>query len=124
MSAGIRSQLVHTHANIENLGYTIDTLQNNEAIANCATCVENSSLEIVDDKSKIEKVFHRRNTLLERSCSFINQLNTANRIAIIDELKKIHLLLHDSEASHESITNTLESYDEKKFHLIKNRKIL
>ena len=141
MSAGIRGQFMD--ADIEkSLGQSTDTLLNNNAnteansgspktgIADthdgiveniCATCAKNLSLEIVDEKSKIEEVFHRRKTLLERSCSYINQLNTANRIASINQLKEIHLLLHDLDASHESIAKRLESYGETKISLDKTQ---
>ena len=143
MPAGIRAQFVDIGADIEkSSGSATDTLQINEAntdensgspeIGNAdidADIVENisaknSSLEIVDERSKIEDVFYRRKTLLERSCSFINQLKTANRIATIDELKEIHLVLHDLDASYESIAKRLKSYAETKISLDKNQEIL
>ena len=144
MPAGIRAQFVDTDAE-KSSGSATDTLQINEANADensgsseignavtdadiveniCETCAENFSPEIVDEGSKIEEVFHRRKTLLERSCSFITQLNTVNRIASINQLKEIHLLLHDLDASYESIAKRLESYDETKISLDKNREIL
>ena len=78
----------------------------------CATCVQKISSGALDGTFNMEDVFHRRKKILERSCSFIKQLKTANRIASVNELKEIHLLLHDLEASTENVANKLQSYDE------------
>ena len=78
----------------------------------CATCFQKISTESLDDTFNIEEVFHRRKKILERSCSFIKQLKTANRIATANELKEIHLLLYDLEATTENIANKLQYYVE------------
>ena len=75
------------------------------------------SLEALDEQ--VEQVFHRRKEILDRSCSFIKQLNTANRVATIKELKEIHLLLHDLAKSRDDIVSKLEPYDETKIVLNK-----
>ena len=62
-----------------------------------------------------------RGSLLQRSCEFINKLNTANRIATITHLKEIHLLLHDLEISRSLISEKLSPYDETKIELDENQ---
>ena len=62
-----------------------------------------------------------RGSLIQRSCEFINKLNTANRIATITQLKEIHLLLHDLEISRDMIAKKLSPYDETKIELDKNQ---
>ena len=49
---------------------------------------ENQDEYIAEKQSRsIDEVFEMRNNIVKRSCSFIEQLNTANKIASIDELK-------------------------------------
>ena len=86
---------------------------------NRTTFVQKFSL--VDDIFTIEEVFQRRKKILERSCSFIEQLNTANRIATVNELKEIHLLLQDLKASNENIAKKLQSYEETEILLHKTQ---
>ena len=74
-----------------------------------------------DETREIEEVFHERNEILQRSCEFVNKLNTANRIATINQLKEIHLLLHDLKISREIIAKKLSPYDETKIELDKNQ---
>ena len=62
-----------------------------------------------------------RGSLLQRSCEFINKLNTANRLATISQLKEIHLLLHDLEISRGLISEKLSPYDETKIELDKDQ---
>ena len=74
-----------------------------------------------DESLEIEKVIQKRNEILQRSCEFVNKINTANRIATINQLKEIHLLLHDSKISREIIAKKLSPYDETKIELDKNQ---
>ena len=54
---------------------------------------------------------------MRRSCSFIKQLISANKIATIDELKEIHYLLHDLNIPMDVITSKLERYKQQKVQL-------
>ena len=77
------------------------------------------SLETLHEEVELEQVFHERKEILDRSCSFIKQLNTANRIATVKELKEIHLLLHDLAKSRDNIASKLEPFDETEMRLNK-----
>jgi len=48
---------------------------------------------------------------MKRSCSFIQQLKSANKIATIDELKEIHYLLHDLNTPLDVISSKLAPFD-------------
>ena len=48
---------------------------------------------------------------MKRSCSFIKQLKSANRIATIGELKEIHYLLHDLNTPLDVISSKLQPFD-------------
>ena len=88
---------------------------------NGVTFVQNLSLDSFDDTTNIEEIFQSRKKILERSCSFITQLNTANQIATVNELKEIHLLLHDLKASSEEIAKKLQFYNQTKILLQKTQ---
>ena len=81
----------------------------------------NIPMKVKDESLEIEEVFHKRDEILQRSCEFVNKLNTANRIATISQLKEIHLLLHDLEISRDIIAKKLSPYDETKIDLDKNQ---
>ena len=83
----------------------------------CAACVQPVSLETLNQVLPLEQIFHNRKEILERSCSFIEQLKTVNRIANVNELKEIHLLLHDLMTSHDKIAKRLQSYDKTEISL-------
>ena len=87
---------------------------------------ENHNLEISmkDEILEIKEVFHQRQEILQRSCQFINKLNTVNRMATISQLKEIHLLLHDLAISRDIISKKLSPYDETKIELDKNQAII
>lgn len=89
---------------------------------------ENHNLEISmkakDEILEIKEVFHQRQEILQRSCQFINKLNTVNRMATISQLKEIHLLLHDLAISRDIIAKKLSPYDETKIELDKNQAII
>ena len=78
-------------------------------------------MKVKDETKEIEEVFHERNEILQRTCEFVNKLNTANRIATISQLKEIHLLLHDLKISRDIIAKKLSPYDETKIELDKNQ---
>ena len=73
-----------------------------------------NSVELYDVTEKkspsIDEIFEMRRKIMRRSCSFIKQLISANKIATIDELKKIHYLLHDLNIPLDVITSKLERY--------------
>ena len=89
----------------------MDNVLENEASKNVG------SLQTLDEE--VEQVFHRRKEILDRSCTFIKQLNTANRIATVKELKEIHLLLHDLAKSRDNIVSKLEPFNETEIRLNK-----
>ena len=81
----------------------------------------NIPMKVKDETQEIKEVFHKRNEILQRSCEFKTKLNTANRIATINQLKEINLLLHDLKISRDVIAKNLSPYDETKIELDKNQ---
>ena len=60
------------------------------------------------------EIFELRRKIMKRSCSFLSQLKSANKIAKIDELKEIHYLLHDLNIPLDVIKSQLEPYKKQK----------
>ena len=80
-----------------------------------------NSVELYDVTEKkspsIDEIFEIRRKVMKRTCSFIKQLISANKIATIDELKEIHYLLHDLNIPLDVITSKLERYKQQKVQL-------
>ena len=79
------------------------------------------SMKKKDETLEIKEVFNHRHEILQRSCEFINKLNTANRKAAISQLKEIHLVLQDLEISRDIIAKKLSPYDETNVELDKDQ---
>ena len=121
MSTGKSTFILQLVSGIIFFLFVIHIAMENVLEKNGVTFVQNLSQESFDDTTNIEEIFQSRKKILERSCSFIKQLNTANQIATVNELKEIHLLLHDLKASSEEIAKKLQFYNQTKILLHKSQ---
>ena len=123
--------LIRENNSIKNENVVVEMLSI-EATVNVAEDAQNSNsnkdvpLEEKQNRNnfeslKIEDIFNQRNQILQRSCSFLRQLNNVNRRATINELKEIHLLLHDLSVSCDEIAKKLKPYDKLETRLEENQ---
>ena len=65
----------------------------------------------IEKSLSMDEIFKMRAKIMKRSCTFIKQLKSANRIATIGDLKEIHNLLHDLNTPLDVISSKLKPFD-------------